>query len=118
MVFGFAIQKLLGNSSNHKTAGSTSTTDVDQALACISVRFPLDFHFSHPNADELVCKQIENHMLRLCTTATSGFEHLFTTVGSEPLLAEAATVAMTRNKKSLMRHLSSCMDSNCINLGE
>jgi hypothetical protein len=56
--------------------------------------------------------------MRLCTTASSGFEDLFTTVGSEPLLAEAATVAMTKNKKRLIQHLSTCMDSNCINLGE
>lgn len=69
-------------------ANDRSAASLDRSLACLSVRFPLEFDFSDPKARSLVRKQIEHHM-RLCTIATSGFDVLFTTVGSEPLLAEA-----------------------------
>ena len=61
--------------------------------------------------------QIERHM-RLCTIATSGFEVLFSTVGSEPLLAEAATRAIAKTKANPVRLLSNLMGKNCINHGE
>jgi len=61
--------------------------------------------------------QIERHM-RLCTIATSGFEVLFSTVGSEPLLAEAAARAMADHKTNPVRLLSNLMGKNCINHGE
>ncbi len=88
----FATQKLLGGYEDIN-ANADDASHVDRSLACLSVRFPLEFDFSDPNARSLVRKQIEHHM-RLCTIATSGLEVLFSTVGSEPLLAEAAAMAM------------------------
>ncbi len=61
--------------------------------------------------------QIESHM-RLCTVVTNGFELLLTTVGSEPLLAEAAAQAMVASKMSPVKLLSTYMDTNCVSVGE
>jgi hypothetical protein len=109
---------LLGGShSIEANDGDTSITTTDRSIACLSVRFPLDFDFSDPDARHLVRKQVERHM-RLCTTAASGFEELFSIVGSEPLLAEAASHIMADSKTSPIRELSIHMDKNCINHGE
>ena len=118
-ILTFATQKLLGGPSDINEVGGvdgTSTTPLDWSLACLAVRFPLEFDFSDPNARSLVRKQIEHHM-RLCTIATSDFEVLFTTVGSEPLLAEAALV-MVRSKTNPIRELSNHMGENCVNHGD
>jgi len=56
--------------------------------------------------------------MRLCTIATGEFELLFTTVGLEPLLAEAATQAMAASEISPIELLSTYMDINCISVGE
>ncbi len=41
-----------------------------------------------------------------------------TTVGSEPLLAEAAAQAMVASKMSPVKLLSTYMDTNCVSVGE
>ena len=112
----FTTQKLLGG-YNDIDAVAGDSKSLDRALACLSVRFPLEFDFSDPYARSLVRDQIEHHM-RICTIATRGFEALFTTVGSEPLLAEVATMAMAKGGANPIRHLSKFMDKNCINHGE
>jgi hypothetical protein len=111
----FAIQKLLGGFDNLDSP--QSSVHFDQTLACLSVRVPLDFNFSHVNTCHLVRRQIECHML-LCVVAISGFELLHTTTSSEPLLAEAAVRVMVQSKNSPIHHLSFHMDNNCINYGE
>jgi hypothetical protein len=83
---------------------------LDKALACFSVRFPLEFNFADRDTRAIVRNQIEHHM-RLCTVATN--EILLSTVGSEPLLAEAAMYAMDESETS-PHH----MDVNCISVGE
>jgi len=117
-ILHFATQKLLGSHGDiNVDAGPTLVTRLDQSLACLSARFPLEFDFSDPNARSLVRKQIEHHM-RLCTIATSDFEEFFTTVGSEPLLAEAATEAMASGETNPIQQLSIHMGKSCINHGE
>jgi hypothetical protein len=56
--------------------------------------------------------------MRLCTIATSDFKLLFTTTGSEPLLAEAAFKVVNKSTKSPIYHLSQHMDTSCVNYGE
>ena len=56
--------------------------------------------------------------MRLCTIAKSGFEVLFSTVGSEPLLAKAATMAMAKSETNLVQLLLALLDKNWINHGE
>ncbi len=46
------------------------------------------------------------------------FKILLTTVGSEPLLAEAATQAMATIKTSPVKLLSNYLGTNCISVGE
>ena len=111
----FAVQKLLGGFNN--IGDPNSPGYLDRTIACLSVRVPLDFNFSHPNARHIVAKQIEGH-LRLCTIATSGMELFLTTIGSEPLLAEAAFDVMSKSMKSPIDHLSNHMDNNCVIYGE
>ncbi|KAI0300779.1 hypothetical protein BC826DRAFT_619486 [Russula brevipes] len=90
---------------------------LDKALACFSVRFPFEFNFAHRDTRAVVGHQVEHHM-RLCTVATSGFEVLFSTVGSEPLLAEASMYAMHTSQTRPIKLLSTYMDVNCISVGE
>src|SRR6266849_5689309 len=111
----FAIQKLLGGFNDLEDPHSSDY--LDRTLACLSVRVPLEFNFSDSNARDIVRKQIERHM-RLCTIATSGFELLFTTTGSEPLLAEAAFKVVNKSTKSPIYHLSKYMDTHSVNYGE
>jgi hypothetical protein len=107
--------KLLGGQAQLDV--TDHTTCLNRILTYFSVRFPLEFNFADPEAHTLVRKQVENHM-RLCTTVTSGFEVLLTTIGSEPLLAEAAKEAMDETNESPVEHLSSYMDVNCIDHGQ
>ena len=85
------------------------------SLACLSVRFALEF-----NADsisrEVTRKQVERHM-RLCLAATTGFERLITLAGSEPLLAEAAWQLMRDSSETPVRHLAKHSDLHCIDRG-
>ena len=71
-IVDFAIQKLLGGfDSLDVNAVGASTTPLDRTLACLSIRLPLEFDFSHPEAHDLVRKQIEHHM-QLCTLQIKG----------------------------------------------
>ncbi len=58
------------------------------SLACLSVRFVLEFN-QGGTAGDIARTQVERHM-RLCLAATAGRETFITLAGSEPLLAEAA----------------------------
>ena len=104
----FAKQKLLNGVST--LDGSPS-----RSLACLCVRFALEF-----NADamsrEVACTQVEQHM-RLCLAATAGFERLVTIAGSEPLLAEAASQLTWGNLKKPVDHLANHLDLDCIDRG-
>ena len=114
-IMRFAIQKLLGGFDD---LGNPTLPDyLDRTLACLSVRVPLEFSFSHPKPRHIVAKLIERHM-RLCTIATSGFDLLLTTAGSEPVLAEAAFKVVNKSMNSPIYHLSIHMDNNCVNYGE
>jgi hypothetical protein len=89
--------------------------DQPGSLACLSVRFALEF-----NADEaardVACTQVERHM-RLCVAGNAGSEKFITSAGSEPLLAEAAYEVMERNGTSAVRHLADHSDLHCIERG-
>ena len=107
-ILQFAKTKLVDNKSKLADAGSPGS------LACLSVRFPLEF-----NADEsapgVALKQVERHM-RLCLGVTAELENLVTLAGSEPLLAEAAFDLM-RLEGNPVRHLANHPDLHCIDRG-
>jgi hypothetical protein len=85
------------------------------SLACLSVRFALEFNADSISRD-VTCKQVERHM-RLCLAATTGFSRLITLAGSEPLLAEAAWQLMRDSSAKPVRHLAEHSDLHCIDRG-
>lgn len=107
-MFDFAKTKLLDNKVRLADAGPAGS------LACLSVRFALEFN-ADGSARHIARKQVERHM-RLCLAATTGFEHLVTIAGSEPLLAEAAFQLM-KNSGDPVRHLANHSDLHCIDRG-
>ena len=85
------------------------------SLACLSVRFALEFNMDG-TAGDIVCTQVERHM-RLCHTVTAGKDTLITLAGSEPLLAEAAYEFMKATQSNPVRHLARHSDLNCVDRG-
>ena len=65
----FAKLKLLDGSSVLKS------TDRSGSLACLSVRFALEFNSAEENTSDVLCTQVERHM-RLCLAVTAGREKL------------------------------------------
>jgi hypothetical protein len=105
----FAKEKLL-NGQSWLEEGNRSGS-----LACLSVRFSLEFNADSVSRD-VTCKQVERHM-RLCLAATTGFTRLITLSGSEPLLAEAAWQLMRDSSAKPVRHLASHSDLHCVDRG-
>jgi len=108
-LFEFAKQKLLDGGPALKLGDSPGS------LACLSVRFALEFD-ADSNSRDVACKQVERHM-RLCLAATTGFERLITLAGSEPLLAEAASQIMRGSGVNPVRHLANHSDLHCVDRG-
>jgi hypothetical protein len=90
--------------------------DSSGTLACLSVRFALEFDMAS-NFREVTCKQVERHM-RLCLAAMAGCKTLVTFSGSEPLLAEAASQLMQGSIMNPVRHLANHSDLHCVDRGQ
>ena len=84
-------------------------------LACLSVRFALNFNMDR-TAGDIARTQVERHM-GLCLTTTTGCDTLITLTGSEPLLAEAAYEVMKGSQSNPVRHLANRLDLNCVDRG-
>jgi len=108
-IIDYAGQKLLNGPNQLRGDNSAGT------LACLSVRFALEFNMD-VSARDVSHTQVERHM-RLCIAATVGLEKMITISGSEPLLAEAAYRLMKSTKKSAVRHLAEHSDLNSIDRG-
>src|SRR6266576_3305520 len=93
----------------------TLMKDRSGSLACLSVRFALDFNMDGTAVD-VARTQVERHM-RLCLAATAGRDTLVTLAGSEPLLAEAAYEYMKGTKSNPVHHLAHHSDLNCVDRG-
>ncbi|OSC98159.1 hypothetical protein PYCCODRAFT_1439492 [Trametes coccinea BRFM310] len=94
-IVNFALQKLL-------KALPPETLSLQQALACIAVRIPLEFDpapLSPPvgNDADVERNLVADHM-RLLLYADRGFSRIVTTAASEPLLAEAAGSKMISSR--------------------
>ncbi|TFK53306.1 hypothetical protein OE88DRAFT_1733256 [Heliocybe sulcata] len=96
----FAAAKLTG------TASLTSELGDHGVLACLAVRFALEFRSRNPYEQDVERRQVESHM-RICLAATPGFETMVTVAASEPLLAEAAAVRLKGRDwaRELVHHL-------------
>ena len=86
-----------------------------RGLACLCVRFGLKFNVDAVSR-AVACTQVERHM-RLCLSATAEFESLITTVGSEPLPAEAASKLFFTTLGNPVRRLANNPDLNCVDRG-
>jgi hypothetical protein len=86
-------------------------------LACLSVRFGLEFDLSVPNTRAVQITQVERH-LRLCLAASPGLDCLLTAAGSEPYLAKAAAELIHLSQKTSAQHLVSHGELNCIDRGQ
>ncbi|KAI0261148.1 hypothetical protein BC834DRAFT_490945 [Gloeopeniophorella convolvens] len=88
----------------------------DCVLASVAIRFALEFNPTTAWQRHSVLKLVERHM-RLCISATSGFEALSTTSSSEPILAEAALEILSETHESPVRHLAGRLDVPFIDRG-
>jgi hypothetical protein len=105
-LMALAKTKLLDGSDAHDRSGS---------LACLSVRFALEFNMDGTAVD-VARTQVERHM-RLCLAATAGRDTLVTLAGSEPLLAEAAYLCMKETESNPVHHLAQHSDLHCVDRG-
>ncbi len=109
MIIDYAKQKLLDGPSVLRSENRSGS------LACLSVRFALEFNMDG-TARDVTYAQVERHM-RLCIAATAGLEKMITIPGSEPLLSEAAYELMKHTQTNAVRHLADHSDLNCIDRG-
>lgn len=103
----FVKAKLIGNRA--------VSSDVGALLACLAVRFSLEFNPKTPQERSFEITQVEQHM-RICLSATPGFHSLVTVSASEPLLAEAASIALPYT--DVQRSLANALDTSCIHHGD
>ncbi|KAI0259430.1 hypothetical protein BC834DRAFT_974310 [Gloeopeniophorella convolvens] len=85
-------------------------------LASVAIRFALEFNPTTKYHRDAVLTLVERHM-RLCISATSGFEALSTTSSSEPILAEAAQEILYEIGQSPVQHLAGRLDHPFIDRG-
>ena len=85
------------------------------SLACLSVRFALEFTMTG-TAGDIARTQVERHM-RLCLGTTDGRDTLVTIAGSEPLLAEAAYELMKGTESNPVHYLAHHPDLRCVDRG-
>jgi hypothetical protein len=86
-------------------------------LACLSVRFALEFDLSCPSTRSVQATQVERH-LRICLAASPGLDCLLTVAGSEPFLAKAAEEILDLSGKSAAELLAHHKELNCIDRGQ
>jgi hypothetical protein len=105
----FAKRKLLNGKSTLDGA------DESGSFACLSAWFPLEFNTS-PISHVTALIQTERHM-RLILQADAAFENVVTTVGSEPLLAEAASELFKQSLANPVQHLAYHTDLRSVDRG-
>ena len=117
-VLDFAEEKLLcGPASGYNMSPTPSPGGI---LACLSVRFALEFDISIPDSHSIAINQVKRH-LRLCLAATPGFDYLLTVAGSEPFLAKAAARIIRQSRDTPVKLLAThpCLNSvDCGRRGE
>ncbi|KAI0302586.1 hypothetical protein BC826DRAFT_422138 [Russula brevipes] len=112
----FAAEKLLCRPAFKK---GLQFDEPDESLACLAVRLGLDFKDTSWLDKVVECRQVERHM-RICLAATEGFRSMVTISPSEPLLAEASWMLMSRGlgpkeaPQALLKHI----DESYLNAGD
>jgi len=85
---GFAGEKLLNG------VVPEGPLKLEQELACLSQRMPIEFYSSAYTTRRQEQQQVESHM-RVCLKVMPGFENMVTAAPSEPILSEAASNIMS-----------------------
>jgi len=96
---GVPVSKVMDFVRSKLVCGRTDN-NIHVILACLSVRFALDFGLSDAHARDQY-NQVEEH-LRLCLGASRGFSRIVTRALSEPYLAKAAAGLVKKPAKDFV----------------
>ncbi|KAM6499182.1 hypothetical protein JOM56_004690, partial [Amanita muscaria] len=107
----FAVGKLLNADP------STQNLTLDQMLACLSQRLPIQFNSTTYISQTSERKQVEEHM-RVCLKIDAAFESMETVSSSEPLLSEAAYVIMARESFDPLQSFKSVLEGFAVHDGD
>ncbi|KAM6495407.1 hypothetical protein JOM56_008113 [Amanita muscaria] len=107
----FAVGKLLNADP------STQNLTLDQMLACLSQRLPIQFNSTTYISQTSEWKQVERHM-RVCLKIDAAFESMETISSSEPLLSEAAYVIMARESFDPLQSFKSVLEGFAVYKGD
>ncbi|KIL67286.1 hypothetical protein M378DRAFT_9526 [Amanita muscaria Koide BX008] len=107
----FAVGKLLNADP------STQNLTLDQMLACLSQRLPIQFNSTTYISQTSEWKQVERHM-RVCLKIDAAFESMETISSSEPLLSEAAYVIMARESFDPLQSFKSVLEGFAVHKGD
>ena len=110
-IVGFAVGKLLNADP------STQDFTLDQMLACLSQRLPIQFNSTTYISQTSERKQVEGHM-RICLKIDAALESMETVSSSEPLLSEAAYVIMARESFDPLKAFKSVLEGFAIHKGD
>ena len=107
----FAVGKLINAEYN------TERFTLQQQLACLSQRLPIEFNSTTYTSRAEEMTQIEGH-LRVCLKVDATFESMETVSPSEPLLSEAAYVVMARESFDPVRAFKSILEGFAVHKGD
>ena len=98
-------------------SASGQISSLEQGLACLSQRMPIEFFSVTSDAREQERKQVESHM-RVCLRILPGFQGMVTVSPSEPILSEAACQVMSQNGFNAPKVLKEVMSGFSVNKGD
>lgn len=107
----FAAGKLIN------AAPSTLELTLDQAIACLSQRLPIEFNSTTYISRATQRKQVEGHM-RVCLKIDTGFESMETISASEPLLSEAAYAIMAQQSFDAVNAFKPILEGFAVHKGD
>ncbi|KAF8336008.1 hypothetical protein F5887DRAFT_1063318 [Amanita rubescens] len=107
----FAVAKLL-NADPYK-----GDFTVDQMLACLSRRLPIQINPTNYVSQAAERKQVEAHM-RVCLDIDVVFDSMETVASSEPLLSEAAYSIMARESFDPVKAFKSVLEGFAVHKGD
>jgi hypothetical protein len=112
---GYVRNELLYYAGQKLVPAETQTDSKnDGILACLAVRFALEFRQRTLDEQLIIRRQVERHM-RICIAASPDLAYILTTASSEPFLAEAAAIFM--RKHNTVRELAGHLEVSGIDRG-
>lgn len=112
-IIQFAASKLLN--CHHSIVNNEISKE--RELACLSLRFPIEFYSTTYAAQVDARKQVERH-LRVCLNIDPNFENMTTVSPSEPVLSEAACFIMNKPSFDAPRALQNVLNGFAVSKGD